>query len=196
MGREAHDVPARFAAEGDVGRLQWEPPKLIFRGQVRRVFEGDDLKGLTVEGGDLVLAGAARFTLGEPFAERWAKAILEPRSRLDKLGVKAGQRVAVIDLDDEDFLNELSTRTLPVSDGDPVDLLFLAADSPEALGRIGAILPRLADRGALWIVSFKGPLLKVRDVDVMAAAKGFGLVDSKVVGFSDTRTALKFTRRR
>ena len=31
---------------------------------------------------------------------------------------------------------------------------------------------------------------------VMAAAKSFGLVDNKVVGFSETLTALRFTRRK
>lgn len=30
----------------------------------------------------------------------------------------------------------------------------------------------------------------------MAAAKAFGLVDNKVCSFSETRTALRFTRRR
>jgi hypothetical protein len=36
----------------------------------------------------------------------------------------------------------------------------------------------------------------VKDVEVMAAAKACGLVDNKVVGFSDTLTALRFVRRR
>jgi hypothetical protein len=36
----------------------------------------------------------------------------------------------------------------------------------------------------------------VKDVEVMAAAKAVGLVDNKVCSFSETRTALRFTRRR
>ena len=75
-------------------------------------------------------------------------------------------------------------------------LLFYEADDAEALSRIGELVPALSDKGALWIVSRKGKAATVKDVEVMAAAKSFGLVDNKVVGFSETLTALRFTRRR
>jgi hypothetical protein len=195
MGKEAH-VGARFGGEADEGRLQYEPPKLIFRGRERRVFEGEALKGVRAEGGDLVLDDA-RFALGETQAKRWAEAIVNPKGRLDKLGVKPGQRVAVLDLDDPDFAGELGERVTPVTAGArELDLLFFGADSEAALSQIADLVPRLAERGALWVVSFKGKLLKVKDVEVMAAAKAAGLVDNKVVAFSQTRTALRFTRRR
>jgi hypothetical protein len=45
-------------------------------------------------------------------------------------------------------------------------------------------------------VSLKGKAARVKDVEVMAAAKAHGLVDTKVCAFSDTRTALRFVRRR
>ena len=77
-----------------------------------------------------------------------------------------------------------------------LDLLFYGADSAAELARIPELVPTLSARGALWIVSLKGKLLKVKDVEVMAAARAAGLVDSKVCSFSETRTALRFTRRR
>jgi hypothetical protein len=194
MGKEAH-VDARLGDGVDAGRLQYEPPKLIFRGAARRVFEGSALAGVRAEGGDLVVEDA-RFALGEKQARSWADAILNPKSRLDKLGVKAGQRVGALNLDDADFAAELATRAPPVYPPVALDILFYGADSADELARIGDLIPRLADRGALWVVSFKGKLLKVKDTEVMAAAKAAGLVDSKVCAFSDTRTALKFTRRR
>lgn len=194
MGKEAH-VHARFADGEDEGRLQYEPPRLIFRGRARRVFEGAALSGVRVEGADLVL-GAARFALGEKQSTSWADAILNPKGRLDKLGVKPGQRVAVINLDEPGFAAELATRLSPTDPPDELDVLFYGADSADDLARIGDLVPRLADRGAIWIISLKGKLLKVKDVEVMAAAKAVGLVDSKVCAFSDSRTALKFTRRR
>ena len=197
MGKEA-EVRAVFG-EGpeDAGRLQYEPPRLIFRGAVRRVFEGAALDGVQAIGCDLALADGTRFALTEKGAQSWASAILHPKGRLDKLGVKAGQRVAVLDLDDPVFLTELTARTAPLAAaGGALDILFYGADSAEALARIGGLVPLLADRGALWVVSLKGKLLKVKDTQVMAAAKAVGLVDSKVCAFSDTRTALKFTRRR
>ena len=48
MGKEA-EVRAVFADGDDFGRLQYEPPRLIFRGARRRVFQGDDLAGVRAE---------------------------------------------------------------------------------------------------------------------------------------------------
>lgn len=196
MGKEAFDVRATLPDGEDVGRLQWEAPKLVFRGAVRRVFEGEALKGVRAEAGALVLAGGERFALGEIQAARWADAIANPPGRLDKLGVKAGMRAAILNLEDPDFAAELALRASVVNDLSGLDILVYGADSAQALARIGDLVPALAARGALWIVSLKGKLLKVKDVEVMAAARAAGLVDSKVCSFSDTRTALRFTRRR
>lgn len=196
MGKEAFDIRATLPDGEEIGRLQWEAPRLVFRGAARRLFEGDALTGIVAVGGDLVLAGGERFALGEAQAAKWAQAIANPPGRLDKLGVKAGMRVAVLDLDDADFAAELATRAAPVNDLRDLDILVYAADSAEALDHIGDLVPALADRGALWVVSLKGKLLKVKDVEVMAAAKAHGLVDNKVCSFSETRTALRFTRRR
>lgn len=196
MGKDAQ-VRARFAEGEDAGRLQYEAPKLLFRGAARRVFQGDDLKGVRAEAGDLVLADGSRFTLGDKAAASWADAILNPRSRLDKLGVKPGMRVAVLNVADADLAGELAARdAAPVTDLADLDLLFYAADSLADLDRIPDLIAALADKGALWIVSRKGKAAALKDVEVMAAAKARGLVDSKVVGFSDTLTALRFTRRR
>ena len=53
------------------------------------------------------------------------------------------------------------------------------------------------DSAGVSLVDILVPHLKsLKDVEVMAAAKLVGLVDSKVVGFSETLTALRFTRRR
>lgn len=196
MGKEAQ-VDAVFADGHDAGRLQYEPPKLIFRGRERRVFEGDGLKDVRAEGDDLVLADGVRFRLGEKAARSWAAAIVNPKGRLEKLGVKLGLRIAMLNLDDADFVAELDAGGVVLSDDlTGLDLLFYGADSPAELASIGDLAPRLAERGALWAVSLKGRLARIRDVEVMAAAKAHGLVDIKVCAFSETRTALKLVRRR
>ena len=50
----------------------------------------------------------------------------------------------------------------------------------------------LKSNGALWIVTLKGKCAKIKEAEVMKAGKKAGLVDTKVVGFSETHTALKF----
>lgn len=196
MGREVDAIPARFADGADVGRLRWEAPSLVFRGARRRVFEGEALKGPLADGPDLVLADGSRFTLGPVQAARWAAAIANPPGRLDKLGVKAGARVATLNLDEPAFAVELAERASSINMFNELDILIYGADSSEDLARVPELIPMLAPRGALWIVSLKGGLARVKDVEVMAAARAHGLVDNKVCAFSDTRTALRFTRRR
>ncbi len=196
MGKDAQ-VRASFAEGQDAGRLQYEAPRLLFRGTARRVFEGDTLKGVRAEAGDLVLPDGSRFTLGEKAAATWADSILNPRSRLDKLGVKPGMRVAVLNVADETLTEELAARdAAPTADLTDLDLLFYAADSLADLEALPKLIPPLGQKGALWIVSRKGKPAALKDVEVMAAARAVGLVDSKVVGFSQTLTALRFTRRR
>ncbi len=196
MGKEA-EVRAVFEDGEDVGRLQYEAPKLIFRGAVRRVFEGEALKGVRAEGDDLVLSGGARFGLGAKAARNWADAIANPKSRLDKLGVKPGMRVGVLNVADDALAGELAARdAAPLSALSGLDILFYGADSAQELARIPELIPALAGKGALWICSRKGKAATIKDAEVMAAAKARGLVDNKVVGFSETLTALRFTRRR
>ena len=195
MGKEAN-VEARWPDGGvAVGRLQYEPPKLIFRGPERRVFSGDQLAGVRADARDLILAGGERFQLPNA-AQSWVEAILRPKGRLEKLGVKPGLRIGVMNLDDAPFAGELAAVAPPVEADGRLDLIFYGADSDAELARIGELVPRLAERGALWVVSLKGKAVKVKDTEVMAAAKARGLVDTKVCAFSDVRTALRFVRRR
>ncbi|MFL5295107.1 MAG: DUF3052 domain-containing protein [Phenylobacterium sp.] len=195
MGKEA-TVTATFAEGAEQGRLQYEPPKLIFRGAERRVFEGEALKGVRADGADLVLADGTRFALGERQAKGWADAILKPKGRMEKIGVKPGMRAAVMGVADPTLSGELAEAgAVPASELAELDLLFYAADSEAELARVAGLLPLLSERGALWIVSRKGKAATVKDTDVMAAAKAHGLVDNKVVAFSGTHTSLRFVRR-
>ena len=196
MGKEAQ-VTATFADGADEGRLQLEPPRLVFRGARRRVWAGEALTGVRAEGGDLVLADGSRLALGEKAAAGWAEAILRPKGRMEKIGVKPGMRVGVLGVDDPALAADLAAAgAVAATELAALDLLFYGADSADELARIRELAPALAERGALWIVSRKGKAATVRDVDVMAAAKAAGLVDNKVVSFSDTHTALRFVRRR
>jgi hypothetical protein len=195
MGKDAQ-VQVTAPDGEDAGRLQFEPPKLLFRGRERRVYQGDALKGVRAEGEDLVLPDGVRFHLGAKAAASWADAILNPKGRLDKLGVRTGQRVAVVSLHDPVFDAELIDRVGETVEGGDLDILFYGADSVAELEAVAGLLPRIAERGALWLVSRKGAEAGVKDVDVFGVLRPMGLVDTKVCGFSDTHTALRFVRRR
>ena len=186
-----------------VGRRSWtgearlEATSILFRGSdtrlvipFARVLEVDATDGtLTVTHSD----GLARFVLGAA-ALTWAEKIKNPRSLLDKLGVKAGMRVAVVEVDDPDFRSKLLERTGDVVLGRATsncDLVFYGTESARGLSRLGALRRALKPNGAIWVVHRKGKGATVRDVEVFAAAKAVGLVDTKVVSFSTTHSAEK-----
>jgi hypothetical protein len=196
MGKEAKGVWGQLSDGESDGKLLWEPPKLIFRGAVRGIFQGHALRDLKVEGDDLVLTDGTRFTLEPGHAEKWLHAIQNPPGRLDKLGVKPGQTVVVQGLDDAEFLEELSTRVEPVEAYEDVDLLFLGARDLADFDQLEDLIGGLAAKGAIWIVAEKGKGAPLKDTEILVAARGQGLVDTKVCAFSKTHTALRFVVRK
>ena len=116
------------------------------------------------------------------------------RSLMDKLGVMPFSKISVIGIDDADFWAQLSARASDVSKGrlrQNSDLIFFAADSLIDLQKLPRLKSYLVSNGAIWVVSLKGKAARLRDVDVIAAAKAAGLVDNKVVSFSATQTSLR-----
>jgi hypothetical protein len=114
--------------------------------------------------------------------------------RIDKLGVRPGARVALVDLEDAAFELELASRTDDITRGDPLpetDLVFLAANDHAALTRLEGFGRRLRPAGAIWVISRKGRAATIRDVEVMAAGRAAGLIDNKVVSFDESRTSLR-----
>jgi hypothetical protein len=199
MGREARCM-AEFGEWTGEGRLLLETDDLVFRGAARLKVPVREIRRVAATDGWLEVThsgGVARFDLGSA-AARWADAIRNPRSLLDKLGVKAGAHVAVVDLDDPDFVEQLRARTPHVVvvrsqdalDEARLDLVFYDAAEPAALDVLPALRERIAQDGAIWVVSPRGRP-EIADVVVMAAARRSGLVDVKVARFSATHTSLK-----
>jgi hypothetical protein len=116
------------------------------------------------------------------------------RPLLDKLGVKPFHRISVIGVDDEAFWAQLIDRAADTVRGrlrKDSDLIFFAADSLSELQQLSRLKTYLVSNGGIWVVSLKGKAARIKDVDVIAAAKAAGLVDNKVVAFSTTHTSLR-----
>lgn len=115
------------------------------------------------------------------------------RLLLDKLGVKPEHRVAVLGVQDGDFLKDLSARVPSFSRDNPreADLVFLAAEDLKALARMKSLADTIQKNGAVWVVYPKGQR-HIREIDVINAGKSAGLTDNKVCRFSETHTALRF----
>ena len=114
------------------------------------------------------------------------------RSRVEKLGVKPGSVVSVLGIKDPAFLDELERSGAEVSlrRRRGADLVFFQAEDPQALGMLEGLEALIKRSGAIWVVSPKRRP-EIGDVVVIEAAKRAGLVDNKVVRFSETHTALR-----
>ena len=116
-----------------------------------------------------------------------------PKSLIDKLAVKPNARVVVLGVSDEGFLSQLHERSTDVHFGEADgewDVVFIQAEDREDLRRLRSLEARIKRNGTIWVVFPRG-VRQIREADVFAAAKAAGLVDVKVVRFSDAHTGLK-----
>jgi hypothetical protein len=196
MGLEA-PCRARFGGKASDGEARLEEKDLYFRGDFRLRIPLKDVRSVEARGGELRVEsaqGAALFRLkSRAEAEKWALKIRYPRSLLDKLGVKPGLRVAVLGIGDQAFLEELAGRTADISTGrarSDTDLVFVGISATKDLDRLTRLKTLIKKNGAIWVVWPKGGK-GLREDDVRNHGKTIGLVDVKVVSFSDRLSALK-----
>jgi hypothetical protein len=195
MGNELK-CTVRFGKETSEGKALLETSELLFRGEFRLKIPFASIKSAKAVGGELHLQtanGLAVFEIG-PAAENWRAKILHPKTRIEKIGVKPGAKVALFGSFAADFLSELKLLGTAVTKdkvaAEP-DAIFFAADSVKELSTVAKIAKSLKGATALWIVYSKGQK-SITENDVLAAGRKTGLKDVKVVGFSATHTALKF----
>lgn len=194
MGREA-ECTGRHKGEIGRGTLYLGADELVFRGAFRLAVRLGQISAAQAKDGQLIVrfpGGAAEFSLGAR-AERWAEAIRSPKSLLDKLGVPSGSTVAVIGIQDDDFPTQLRDRGVALAPRlrKSLDAVFFGAERKQDLKRLGSLVRFIKSNGAVWVVNPKG-VEAIQEADVLAAGKHAGLVDVKVVRFSDTHTAHKF----
>lgn len=115
---------------------------------------------------------------------------------LEKLGVKPAMRVAVIDVDDAEFLRELADRAEVLAKPTTgIDMVFLGVEGAADMKRLAKLKDTIARDGTVWVVFRKGRK-EFNENDVLRLGLESGLVDVKVVRFSDTHTALKYVIRK
>ncbi len=174
-----------------VGKAHCGDGEIDFRGDFRFRWKWSELG--EIEAGDGVLTVSrkgeqAHFHLGD-LAEKWAEAIRNPKSRLDKFGLKAGQRYQAIGVFDDDFASELEARAGEPGET-PLDVVFQRLDAVADLPKLLAAREAIAENGMIWAVWPKGRK-EFREDDIRDFALANGLVDVKVARFSNELSALK-----
>jgi len=186
----------RFGKQTSAGKALLETSEVLFRGEFRLKIPFTTIKSAKAADGELHLQtadGLAVFEIG-PAAEKWREKILHPKTRIEKIGVKPGEKISLLGSFEADFLAELDPLAGSVTKGKVAadsNTIFFAADSLKELSAVAKIAKSLKGATALWIVYPKGQK-SITENDVIAAGRKTGLKDVKVVGFSATHTALKF----
>jgi hypothetical protein len=194
MGNEAN-CTVRFGKQESVGKALLETSELLFRGDFRLKIAFQSIKSVKAVAGELRVAfteGQAVFAIG-PLAEKWAHKIQNPKSVIEKLGIKQGEAVSVVGVEDKEFsrqLSELPCRVRAKPDKD-TGWIFLGAEQKATLAKLKSLACSMKKDAAIWVVYPKGQK-HISERDVLAAGRKAGLKDVKVVGFSATHTALKF----
>lgn len=124
--------------------------------------------------------------------------VASARPLIDKLGVRPGAKVAIVNLADAGFVTLLRTRTQDIANGKPstpCDLVFFGAEAAQDLDRLEELKVWIEPNGAIWVIRPKGGRVAIRDTDVIAAGLAAGLVDNKIASFSETHGAMRLVFR-
>jgi len=195
MGNEAA-CKLRYENKTFSGKALLETSEILFRGETRLKIPFPAITNVRVRDGELHVQtkeGLAVFALGKQ-AETWREKIANPKTLIEKLGVKPGEAVSLAGEFPADFVASLKKHGAAVAEDKRAKnaaWYFLAAESRENLQRMKRLAGLLTGGAALWIVYPKGQR-SITESNVRSAGRSAGLTDIKVASFSPTHTALKF----
>ena len=128
-------------------------------------------------------------------ASDWKKMIEERPTPLDELGVDKKARVAVVAIEDDEFLKLLATRVpeLAGEEAGDLDLLFVGVEHRADLSQLSALSRRLRHGGVLWALTReKGRAPEAHEI--AAAGRSAGLLSGNVVEVSRTLQAVRLNK--
>lgn len=132
-----------FGGKVSVGEAHLEYDFLTFRGDFKLKIPFKNISSLETKNGQLVIIypeGKVIFNLGDK-AQQWAEKIKNPKSLIDKLGIKVDSAVAIIGVNDKEFLEQLKERTKTITNKlvKELDFIFYAAESLKDLAELSQL---------------------------------------------------------
>jgi hypothetical protein len=122
------------------------------------------------------------------------------RDVVDKLGVKPGHAVALVDIPEGELREKVLARTgrALAEPDEPPDVVLVWADaSTNAVSTLEHWKARIDPSGGIWLLTPKRtPPGYVDQNDLIAAGKRAGVVDNKICSVSDTTSAMRFVIRK
>lgn len=187
VGRDRYEGKVRM--DGDYIDFSGST-KFRFRlAEIRRARQDGELIRFDFHGTEVEIG------ITERAATRWIGAILNPESLADKLEVKEGHAVRVMNLDDRVLLGSLQEKDVKMVSSTPArcDMVVLGVERAAELRQIGDLSESLRPGGAIWVVLPKS-VRTVTKANVITAAREAGLSNVKAIDYSETQAAYKIMR--
>ena len=195
MGREAKLTVSDGGARAEA-RVHLDSQMLSVGPPFRLKLMLDEVTAATAGDEGLTLAaGRTRLTLalGAKEAAAWAKAILNPPSLADKLGLKAGVAAATLGPMPQEIgevLEGRAARALTGAAAKGAGLVFAAVPEGIAPEKLNALAKALQPGAAAWLIYRKGGT--INGDALIHAARAAGLKDTKVARISESHAGLRF----
>lgn len=195
MGQEVK-TSLRFDGRVMEGVALLEADSIAFRGPVELTVAFSEIHGIDTSPGWLELRTARGLLLFELGAKAtvWAEKIRNPRGLIEKLGLEAGKKVAIVGKLDPDLRGDVEASGAKVAKsarGKDFDAIFVAAHAKKDLERLPALREMLREDGAIWI-AFAPSSEELRERDVLIAGRSLQMTDSKPLKVSDALSAVRF----
>lgn len=195
MGRELQ-CNVKLGNQRGLATAHLDSTGIQLRGAIRGAWLPAQLSAIEVRNDNLVASvqeGLLSIALGSAEAEKWRHALLNPKSRAEKLGLKAKMHVFVIGTHDE-ILAELSSAACLVTQKiDGATLVFLPVMDGKALKGFDKLPADAAQAHHVWVLREKGrDGVPERLIHEAAAAAGFK--PTKTLRWSDALTADRYSR--
>jgi len=182
----------RIGREQYQGTARLESEHIDFAGQTKFRFRFSEIRNPGAIDGHLAFdfhGNRVRMDLGGR-TDRWLNTILHPKALIDKLGVRTGNRIRILNYENPILLQQLAEKKVVLiekSGTDQCDMIIFCAERPTELRRLSSFKEDIVPDGSIWVVIPKSSRT-ISQGNVLAAAREAGMVGDKVVSCSETHS--------
>ncbi len=187
----------RVGNEQYAGKARLDADHIDFTGQTKFRFRLAEIREPAMSGGALRFefhGNRITLSVGDR-TTKWYEAVIHPKTPAQKLGLHAGDRVRLVNVEDAAVLGSLSESRInaTVDRIDECDAILLFVERPQDLRQVPSLVETLTPTGSLWILIGK-TTRTVTQGNIVAAARGVGMVEVRETSVSDQHNAYKLAR--
>jgi hypothetical protein len=187
----------RVNKEQFAGKARLDADHIDFVGQTKFRFRMAEIREPSFSSGILFFdfhGNKIALSVGERTA-KWYDAVIHPKSPAEKMGVRAGMMVRLVNVDDPSIIESFEAKKAAFVSGrgDSCDMVLLGVERAVDLRQVSTLAESLEPDGVIWIILPKTARTVTRG-NVVTAARNVRMMEMKSVSVSDTHMAYKISR--